>query len=128
MNSFTVTAIGNVATDPERGTHGEGSYTRICLVGNDVAGRDAQGNLRETVTSAWFVAFGKLGDILARSARTGDQLVLQAQMRNNTWADKDGKRQYELSFVIQQLRFGAPGRATRQLLAARQGRPLAAPF
>ena len=128
MNSFTVTAIGNVARDPERGTHAEGSYTRICLVGNDVAGPDGQGNPRETVTSAWFVAFGKLADILARNVRIGDQLVLQAQMRNSTWSDKDGKRQYELSFVIQQFRFGAPGRATRQVLAARHAQSLATPF
>jgi single-strand DNA-binding protein len=128
MNSFTITAVGNVARDPERGTHAAGSYTRICLVGSDIDGRDEHGQPRETVTSAWFVAFGKLGDILARNVRTGDQLVLQAQMRNNTRANRDGKRQYELSFVIQQFRFGAPGRATRQVMAARQARSLVTPF
>lgn len=128
MNSFTLTAVGNLARDPERSAHTENGFTRICLVGNDPAGRDAQGNPRETVTSLWLVAFGRLGEILATRTRKGDQLVLQAQMRSNEWTGKDGSRQHDHSFVIQHFRFGAPGRATRQAMAVRQTQSLVTPF
>ena len=47
MNSFTVTAVGNLAKNPELAVKGDTSYTRFCLVGNDYAGRDEEGAARE---------------------------------------------------------------------------------
>jgi len=120
MNSFTVTAIGNLAKDPELAVKGDTTYTKICLVGNDYAGKDEQGNAREAVTSIWFVAFESLGEAIAKHARKGDQLIVQAQIRANNWTDKDGEKQYNLSFVIQNFRFGAPGKIKREELAARR--------
>jgi len=67
MNSFTVTAVGNLAKNPELAVKGDTTYTRICLVGNDYAGKDEQGNAREAVTSLWFVAFENLGEVIAHS-------------------------------------------------------------
>ena len=40
MNSFMVTAVGNLAKNPELAVKGDTTYTRICLVGNDYAGKD----------------------------------------------------------------------------------------
>jgi single-strand DNA-binding protein len=121
MNSFTVTAIGNLAKDPELAVKGGTSYARICLVGNDYAGKDEQGGAREIVTSLWFVAFEGLGEAIAKNARKGDQLIVQAQIRANNWVDREGEKQFDHSFVIQNFRFGAPGRAKREELAARRG-------
>ena len=73
MNSFTITAVGNLAKDPELAVKGDTTYARICLVGNDYAGKDEHGNAREAVTSLWFVAFESLGEAIARNARVGDQ-------------------------------------------------------
>jgi single-strand DNA-binding protein len=120
MNSFTITAIGNLAKDPELAVKGDTTYARICLVGNDYAGKDEHGNARETVTSVWFVAFESLGEAIAGNARKGDQLILQAQVRANNWTDKDGEKQYDYSFVVQTFRFGAPGKMKREQLAARR--------
>ena len=120
MNSFTVTAVGNLARDPEFAVKGDTTYTRICLVGNDYAGKDDQGNTRETVTSLWFVAFESLGEAIAKNTRKGDQLILQAQIRANNWTDKEGEKQYDHTFVIQNFRFGAPGKIRREELAARR--------
>lgn len=120
MNSFTVTAVGNLARDPELAVKGDTSYTRFCLVGNDYAGKDEHGNVRESVTSLWFVAFESLGEAIARNARKGDQLIVQAQIRANNWMDKEGEKQYDHSFVVQSFRFGAPGKAKREQLAARR--------
>ena len=120
MNSFTVTAIGNLAKNPELTVKGDTTYTRICLVGNDYAGKDADGNPREAATSLWFVAFESLGEAIAKNARKGDQLIVQAQIRANNWTDRDGEKQYDHSFVVQGFKFGAPGRAKREELAARR--------
>jgi single-strand DNA-binding protein len=120
MNSFTMNAVGNLAEDPEIGNKGGTVYTRICLIGNDYAGKDEHGNAREAVTSMYFVAFDSLGEAIAQHARKGDQLILQAQVRSNNWTDRDGKKQYDLSNVIQSFRFGAPGRAKREDFAARR--------
>jgi single-strand DNA-binding protein len=120
MNSFTVTAIGNLAKNPELAVKGDTSYTRLCLVGNDYAGKDDDGNAREAVTSLWFVAFESIGEAIAKNARKGDQLILQAQIRANNWTDKEGEKQYDHSFVVQTFRFGAPGKAKREELASRR--------
>ncbi len=119
MNSFTVTAIGNLAKNPELAVKGDTTYTRLCLVGNDYAGKDEDGKPRESATSLWFVAFDGLGEAIAKNARKGDQLILQAQIRANNWTDKEGELQYDHSFVVQTFRFGAPGRVKREELAAR---------
>ena len=121
MNSFNVTAVGNLAKDPEYAVKGDTSYTRFCLVGNDYAGKDEHGNAREAVTSLWFVAFESLGEAIAKNVRKGDQLILQAQIRANNWTDREGEKRYDHDFIVQNFRFGAPGRAKREELAARRG-------
>lgn len=114
MNSFTLTAIGHLARDPELTAKGEMTYARFCLIGNDYAGQDENGVEREIVTSIWFVAFGALGEAIARTARKGDQLVLEAQVRADNWTDKQGERRYEHSHIVQGFRFGAPGKVRRE--------------
>ena len=108
MNSFTLTAVGNLANNPEFSTKSDTSYTRFCLVGNDYAGKDEGGTAREIATSLWFVAFGVLGEALARNARKGDQLIVEAHVRANNWTDKQGEKQYDHSFILDGFRFGAP--------------------
>jgi single-strand DNA-binding protein len=120
MNSFNLTAVGNLAKNPELAVKGDTSYTRFCLVGNDYAGKDEQGNTRENTTLLWFVAFESLGEVIAKNARKGDQLIVEAQVRSNNWTDKDGEKQYDHSFVVQGFRFGAPGKVKREELAHRE--------
>ena len=119
MNSFTITAVGNLAEEPELANKGGTHYTQICLIGNDFAGKDEQGNAREVATSLYFVAFDGLGETIAKHGRKGDQLIVQAQVRANNWVDREGKKHYDHSFVIQDFRFGAPGRAKRESFAER---------
>ncbi len=120
MNSFSLIAVGNLAKNPELAVKGDTTYTKLCLVGNDYAGKDEHGNAREVVTSLWFVAFEGLGETIAKNARKGDQLILQANIRSNIWVDKEGEKQYDHSFVVQSFRFGAPGKIKREELAARR--------
>ena len=120
MNSFSLTAVGNLARNPEFVAKNDTSYTRFCLVGNDYAGKDEGGTAREITTSLWFVAFGALGEVLARNARKGDQLIVEAHVRANNWTDKQGEKQYDHSFVLNGFRFGAPGKLKREELDGRR--------
>ncbi len=117
MNSFTLTAIGNLSRDPELIVKGERMYARFCLIGHDYAGRDEEGGERELLTSIWFVAFGALGEAIARNASKGDQLILEAQVRADNWVDRQGERRYDYAYVVQGFRFGAPGKSKREELA-----------
>jgi single-strand DNA-binding protein len=121
MNSFTLTAVGNLARNPELVAKGDKSYARLCLVGNDYAGKDEEGAAREVVTSLWFVAFGALGESIAQHARKGDQLILDARVRASNWTDEQGEKQFDHSFIVQGFRFGAPGKLKREEREARRG-------
>ena len=126
MNSFTLTAVGNLARDPERADKGGLTYTRFCLIGNDYAGEDEGGAEREIATSIWFVAFGALGEAVARTARKGDQLVVEAQVRADNWVDQQGEHRYDYAHIVRGFRCGAPGKITRRRLeAAAQAREAA---
>ena len=114
MNSFTLTAVGNLARNPELVAKSDSSYTRFCLVGNDYAGKDEEGAAREVVTSLWFVAFGAMGEALARNTRKGDQLFVEGRVRASNWTDKQGEKKYDHSFIVEGFRFGAPGKAKRE--------------
>jgi single-strand DNA-binding protein len=120
MNSFTLTAVGHLARNPELVAKGNTAYARFCLVGTDYAGKDEEGAAREVITTIWFVAFGALGEAVARHSRKGDQLFVEARVRANLWTNKQGEKQYDHSFVVQGFRFGAPGRVKRDERDARR--------
>lgn len=121
MNSFRLTAVGNLARDPECIDKGGTPCTRFCLVGNDYAGRGDEGTAREVVTSLLFVAFGDLGEAIVRHSRKGDQLIVEARVRANNWIDKQGEKQYDHDLIVQGFRFGAPGRISREELDEKRG-------
>lgn len=132
MSSFSLRAVGNLASNPELGSKGELTYARFRLIGNDYAGKDEEGAAREITTGVSFVAFGPLAETLARTCRLGDQLIVEAHIRADNWTDGNGERKYDYSFVVEGFRFGAPGRTRREELEAagvgraREAEPVAA--
>jgi single-strand DNA-binding protein len=114
MHSFTLNAVGNLARNPELVVKNDTTFARFCLLGNDYSGRDEAGGMRDMTTSLWFVAFGTLGEVLARTARRGDQLFVQARVRASNWTDRRGEQQYDHSFIVSGFRFGAQGKARRE--------------
>lgn len=78
MNSFTLHAVGQLASDPEL-TIGKGKddvpYVRFSLLGNDYGGKGRE----EIVTRVFFVAFGGLAEAIGKNARKGDQLILEVR-------------------------------------------------
>ena len=66
MNSFRLTAVGNLARNPELSIKGEITFARFCLVGNDEVAESERDGPREVVTSLWFLAFGEIAMTIAR--------------------------------------------------------------
>lgn len=114
MKSFKLTAVGNLAADPEVTVKGDTTYTRFCLIGNDYAGRDGEGNAKEVVTSVYFVAFNGMGEAIGRHVRKGDQLFIEGHIQANNWEDKEGGRHFDHSFIVDGFRFGMKGRLSRE--------------
>jgi single-strand DNA-binding protein len=117
MNSFNVTAIGNIGAALELKGTGENQYVRFPVIGNDYAGKDKQGNAREVTTSVYFVAFGAIAKTLADNVRKGDQVIVQARVQANNWSDDRGEKRYDHSFVVESFKFGRPGKESREVLS-----------
>ena len=113
MHSFTLTAVGNLARDPDLVRHRELHYTRLCVIGTDFLGRSADGSSREVATCLRFVAYGAMGDALVRHARKGDQLFLVARVRGVRAGNQCAGDGCDHEFVVEAFRFGAAGRAKR---------------
>jgi single-strand DNA-binding protein len=107
VNSFRLTAVGQLARNLELSTKGEITFARFCLVGDDEVSEREQDGPREVVTSLWFFAFGDIASTIARNARKGDQLILEARVVANHWTDKGGERQYGHTFIVTGVKFGA---------------------
>jgi single-stranded DNA-binding protein len=100
MDSFELRAIGTLTRNPELIAKGEILYTRLCVIGSDYAGRDEGGSAREIVNTLWFVAFGPLGEAIAKNTRKGDQLFLEARVESRHWIDGEGRGHDEHIFVV----------------------------
>jgi single-stranded DNA-binding protein len=112
--SFQLTAIGRVAKTPELKQKGETVYLNLCLIGNDYGGEGKD----EVVTSVFFTAFGATAKALASNVRKGDQLIINAHFRDNSYRDsRTGADVYSNSHIVDGFIFGAPGAERREELA-----------
>jgi single-strand DNA-binding protein len=107
MISFRLTAVGNLARDPELGTIGDATFARFCLVGNDANEAADQDDPRDDTTSLWFFAFGEIASTIAHNAGKGDQLILEAKVIANQWTDQGGEKQLGHTFIVTGFKFGA---------------------
>lgn len=119
MNSFKLTAIGNLARNPELTVKGEIVFSRFCLVGEDYAGEGEEDGPREIVTSLWFIAFGKMAADIARQSRKCDQLIVEARVAANHWIDGRGQKQSGHTFIVTGFRFGATGKGNGPAASSR---------
>src|SRR4051812_24884170 len=112
FHSFQIRAVGRVANEPVLETKGERTYAHIALIANDYAG---QGKER-IATTVFLVAFGKVAEVIVKNVRVGDQLIIDAHIRNNNYQD-GGDTVYRNSFIVDDFTWGAPGAKKRSELA-----------
>ena len=105
MGSFSVLAVGRLARNPETFAEPEGQYCRFCLTSEDATEDDAQGRFAVIVQSVWFVATHLIGAALFDGVRKGDQLFVQAKIRQQHWTGRARKEEHTL--VVTGYRFGA---------------------
>ncbi len=101
---------GRAASDPDINTHGSTTVTRLRMISNEYAGKDEDGQRKERQVSIPFSAFGKQAETIAKTVSTGDQLVIEANIRNNNYTDGEGKERYEYNFEIVTFEYGAKGK------------------
>jgi single-stranded DNA-binding protein len=123
VNSFKLTAIGDLARNPELITKGDITFARFCLVGWDELSESEYGGPRETVTSLWFLAFSEIATAIANSAGKGDQLILEARIVAHQWTDSQGDKQLGHTFIVTGLRFGAKRGGPGSPVACRRAPP-----
>jgi single-stranded DNA-binding protein len=107
MNSFNLTAVGNLARNPELSAKGDVTFSRFRLVGDDAATKSDGEPLGDVVASLWFLAFGPIATAIAERARKGDQLILEARVIAAHWTDEQQGKQHGHIFVVTGFRFGA---------------------
>jgi single-strand DNA-binding protein len=112
MNRFHF--AGRLADTPKSETHGETIVTTFRLIRNEYAGPDRP----ERVVGIPFVMFGPRGQSIAKNSLTGDQLIIEATVRNTHYTVGDEDR-YGFDFVADDFEFGAPGKLKRDELADR---------
>lgn len=115
MNKLFFT--GRAVAAPELNNYGDTKVARFRLIRNEYAGKDEAGQRREREVSINFSAFGSMGEALAKNVMQGDQLIIEATVRNNNFTDAEQVERYGFNFEVLGFEYGAPGPAKRKKLA-----------
>lgn len=106
--------VGNLAKSVALSGAGDRAVARFTLITNEYAGRDKEtGQPRERSVSIQFTAFRAKAEAIARNAMKGDQLIVDYRVENNNYT-KDGEDVYGYNFVVEDFKFGAPGKEKRE--------------
>ncbi len=105
MNKFI--AMGRLVHDPENKTTSNNlSVTRFSLAVN------RQGKPQEGQPTADFfncVAWRQTADFVAKWFQKGQQVLVEGQVRNKNWTDKEGNKRHDTEIVVDTVYF-AEGR------------------
>nr|CAC79155.1 Ssb protein [uncultured bacterium] len=109
---------GHLAKTPTISGTGDRAVTRFTLISNEYAGKDREtGEARERSVSIQFTAFRQKAETIAKNAMKGDQLIIQYRIENNDYT-KDGETVYGYNFVVEDFKYGAPGKEKREQFKA----------
>ena len=98
MNSVNI--IGRLTRDPDKKKTGEGrTICSFTLAVDDIYSKDERTDfLRITV-------FGNPGDLCERYLRKGFLAGVTGRLRNESYADSEGKTRYALNIIAENVRF-----------------------
>lgn len=71
---------------------------------------------KEWTVRVRFTAFEGIAETITKHCLVGDQLMINAELRNNDYTDQDDKKHYDMDFLVVDFSFGAPGPAKRKQL------------
>jgi len=117
VNVNNVTVAGNLTRDPELRytTKGE-PVTEASIAIN--RRWTVNGEQKESTTYVGLVIWGKRGEAFAKYLKKGQPVYCEGELENNTWEDKEGKKQTKTKVKVLEWQFverreGAP--AARQV-------------
>ena len=58
-----------------------------------------------------FTAFGKTGEFVEKYLRKGTKVVVEAEVQNNNYEDKNGTKHYSVQFIVNQIEFAESKKA-----------------
>ncbi len=108
-----LTFVGNLAKAATLTGSGDRAVAKFTLIANEYAGKDASGEARERSVAIQFTAFRGKAEAIAKNALKGDQLIVSFRIENNNY-QKNGEDVYDFNFLVEDFRFGAPGKEKRE--------------
>ena len=97
-----VMLLGRLTRDPELKQTGSGtSYCRFSIANN--RNYTQGGERKEEVSFFNCVAWGKQAEIISRYCRKGKQVAIEGRLKQNSWEDKEGKKNSTVDVVVNQL-------------------------
>lgn len=96
--------IGFVGAAPEMRFVPSGDAVATVRVGTTDRWKDDKGEVRERTTWLAWECWGKSAENLAKLVGKGAQVFIEGVVRNESWEDKDGNKQYRDKHVVQSWR------------------------
>lgn len=103
LNRFEI--IGRLTKDPEVKQSSTGKNRTLITVAQDKVWKDQEGQKQKKGLFFSFVAYGKVGEILAQYLTKGSKVYLTATLEPYTKEETDGSKTYGVSFIVQDFEF-----------------------
>jgi len=94
MNKFEV--IGRLTGEPE---------TRYTAEGKGITTFTMAVNNREEVTYIKITTFGSTAELIQKYTHKGDMILIDGNIKNNNYEDKDGNKHYDYQFTGNRVEF-----------------------
>ena len=105
MSYNRVILVGNLTRDPEL------SYTpsKVAICKFSIAvnrkWKDRDGNAQEEVSYVDLTAFNRTAEVIAEHMTKGRQILAEGRLKQDRWADKDGKNRNKIGVVVDSFQF-----------------------
>lgn len=104
-----VIVIGRVAAEPDARTTSRGTnLTRLRVVTNTYAGRQADGARRDHTEFHRLVLFGRMAEVAVAYARPGRMVYASGRLQSSTWETGDGQKRSATEIVVDSFRLLGP--------------------
>ena len=110
MNVNKAIIVGNITADPELKALPSGvSVCNFSMATNEHY-KDKEGNKQSSVEFHDFVAFGNLGENIARYMSKGSQIYIEGKIQKDKWEDEEsGKTMQRTKIIARMAQFGSSG-------------------
>jgi single-strand DNA-binding protein len=100
-----VILVGNLAAEPEVRATPKGTYVaNLRLATHSYAGKDDEGNRRETTEFHHLVAWGKIAEFAGQYLHKGRLISAEGRLQTRSWEDTGGQKRYRTEVLVEELK------------------------